>query len=96
MAKKPKEFPPLPSSQGSPGASGEWKEAWSKIAAENRKAMNRYMKELGEDPETEMDTALFNPESAMETFTETMGGLSRHLEKEQTFPLGIIEEECFS
>lgn len=86
MTKQPKEFKPLPSMGGSFATSGEWKDTWKKIAAENQKAMTQYMQDSGLSSFSWLDKALFNPEKVINIFTETMKALSEQAETHNESP----------
>lgn len=96
MTKQPKEFSSLPSLESSFGTSGEWKDAWNKIAAENQKTMAQYMKESGISPYPWLDKALFNPEEVMTIFTQTMKKMSEQFESSEESPHdNLVDVQAF-
>lgn len=95
MAKKPKEFKTLPSSGSSFGPSGEWKDTWKKIAAENQKTMAQYMQDSGLAPSPWLDKTLFNSEAVTSTFTQSMRKLSEQADSREAHTHHLVDVHAF-
>jgi polyhydroxyalkanoate synthase len=86
MTKKPKKFSLLSFPESSFETSSEWKNTWKKIAADNKKTMDQYMKESSVSPYPWLDKALFNPHDVIAIFTQTMEKMSQQGQKTQALP----------
>ena len=95
MAKKPKGFKTLPASGSSFGPSGEWKDTWKKIAAENQKTMAQYMQDSTLPPSPWLDKPLFNPEAVTSTFTQSMKKLSEQADSREVHPHRLVDVHAF-
>lgn len=76
MTKKPKKVKMPYSSGSSLGISGEWKDTWKKIAAENQKTIAQYMQDSELSPSPWLNKSLFNLGEVTDTFTQSMRKLS--------------------
>lgn len=95
MVKKPKGFKFLPSTGSSFGTSGEWKDTWKKIAAENQKKMAQYMQDSGLSPAPWLDKSLFNSEEVKSTFTQSMKKLSEQATSPEVQALHLVDIPSF-
>ncbi|MBX9805446.1 MAG: class I poly(R)-hydroxyalkanoic acid synthase [Alphaproteobacteria bacterium] len=96
MTKQPKEFKSLPSSGSSFGTSGEWKDTWKKMAAENETMISKNMLDSGILSSPWLDKKLFNPEDVTKVFTQTMQQMSDQSKSEQvTKSSRLVDVQAF-